>query len=454
MRNASESEINDVFDRINSFGRRLSDQERRQAGVQNDFSELVRTLACQIRNDVSHETLPLYQMHSISIDLPKTNHGYAIQADDVFWVNQGIIRSTDLRDSLDEQCIADIAACIIGGTLIERTKDALDRIYDSEDPECHRILEALTLYGREVFLKEFKYCVQEIILVCACDSPKKLRDIIYSRKRTNNSFTTVFSVILIAFQELFKEGLKIADYSGVKRNLDDLSSNIETGRDAIQTTKRRDNIEFLKNKIKSSFIEAENSQLVYSDHTISDIRNILTRSCIELEQYELKQGILNLDEHREINQDVFQQVINTIAAMANSGPIMAPGKIIIGVANKAEDADLIARLDRVRPIPIGSRSVVGVNREAAALGIGLEDYIGLWLNKIRESALSISLIETVKVDFHNYYTLGVIIITIPAQTELSYSDRNQEIIHKRVDDKTRRVTKPSEIQAIVQRFPR
>ena len=42
MRNATEAEINDVFDRINTFGRRLSDQERRQSGVQNDFSNMVR----------------------------------------------------------------------------------------------------------------------------------------------------------------------------------------------------------------------------------------------------------------------------------------------------------------------------------------------------------------------------------------------------------------------------
>ena len=33
MRNATELEINDVFDRINTYGHRLSDQERRQAGV-------------------------------------------------------------------------------------------------------------------------------------------------------------------------------------------------------------------------------------------------------------------------------------------------------------------------------------------------------------------------------------------------------------------------------------
>jgi uncharacterized protein with ParB-like and HNH nuclease domain len=41
MRNATEVEINDVFDRINTYGHRLSDQERRQAGVQNLTNPLI-----------------------------------------------------------------------------------------------------------------------------------------------------------------------------------------------------------------------------------------------------------------------------------------------------------------------------------------------------------------------------------------------------------------------------
>ena len=59
MRNASDDEINDVFGRINTYGHRLSDQERRQAGVKNDLSELVRTITCTLRGDASAETLPL-----------------------------------------------------------------------------------------------------------------------------------------------------------------------------------------------------------------------------------------------------------------------------------------------------------------------------------------------------------------------------------------------------------
>ena len=59
MRNASEAEINDVFDRINTYGRRLSDQDRRQAGVQTEFATLVRNLGSALREDDSAEIVPL-----------------------------------------------------------------------------------------------------------------------------------------------------------------------------------------------------------------------------------------------------------------------------------------------------------------------------------------------------------------------------------------------------------
>lgn len=156
MRNASEGEINDVFDRINSYGHRLSDQERRQAGVENNFSHMVRNIACSIRGDVSKDNILLGDMPAISIDLPSMKHGYEIQAEETFWVKHGILRSTDLRDSMDEQCIADIAACIIGGSLIERSKDALDKIYDSNHDESIRINAALDVYDPKKFTEEFK----------------------------------------------------------------------------------------------------------------------------------------------------------------------------------------------------------------------------------------------------------------------------------------------------------
>ena len=135
-----------------------------------------RKIACTLRgDDTDDDILLLRAMPSISIDLPMKKHGYTVSAEEVFWVNQGILRSTDLRDSMDEQCIADIAVCITGGEMIERSKDALDKIYQLGTPESDRVLNALEVYGSEKFAEEFKFCIDEIIKVCNEGKSEKLR---------------------------------------------------------------------------------------------------------------------------------------------------------------------------------------------------------------------------------------------------------------------------------------
>lgn len=295
MRNTTEAEINDVFDRINTYGHRLSDQERRQAGVENEFSSMVRNIACHHRGDESAEVILLHRMPAISIDLPMTRHGYVVRAEEVFWVKQGILRSTDLRDSMDEQCIADTAACIVGGTLIERSKEALDEIYTEGSPECERILTALEVYGPERFADEFSYCVQEILKVCEAGSPEKLREIIFS-KRTTNPFPAVFAVLLIAFHELIVgKTSKISDYSSLKNSLRNLDTRIETGRKSTTSDERRKNIDAIKGLIVNCFVEtASLPSEIYNNHTTQDISALIRRSEIELPHYELKQGLLML----------------------------------------------------------------------------------------------------------------------------------------------------------------
>ena len=127
---------------------------------------MVRDVACTLRGDVSTEVLPLRSMPGISIDLPKARHGYMVKAEEVFWVREGILRSTDLRDSMDEQCIADIAACVVTGQMLERSKDVLDEIYDSTTDESAKIATSLEVYGAKKFAEEFKYCIDEVLKVC------------------------------------------------------------------------------------------------------------------------------------------------------------------------------------------------------------------------------------------------------------------------------------------------
>lgn len=278
---------------------------------------------------------------------------------------------------------------------------------------------------------------------------KKLRDVIF-KKKTSNAFPSVFAILLMSFHELIvKEKKKITNYANIKDALVDMDQRIETNRRATSPEERRKNINTIKGLIGSFFVE-DNTQKIYGNHAITDIESIIRRSEFELADYELKQGLLPLTDNREVNADVIKKVINTICAIANNGPNRI-GKLIIGVTDKDSDANKIKELDKIEPRVIGNTSIVGVTREARFLQISPEDYFSKWKNAIRKSGLSEPLKNSVmsNIDYHSYYGLGIIVITIQPQKELSYVD-NQ--VYWRVGNETQRADAVKDIATLARRF--
>lgn len=418
MRGAVTDEIDDVFGRINTYGHRLSDQERRQAGVRNTFSSLVRTLACDLRGDVSSEELGLAAMPTISIDLPKSKHGYEVSAQDVFWVEQGILRATDLRDSVDEQCIADIAACLVIGELLERSKDALDDIYKEGTPISARVDASLTTYGSEKLVAEFKFVVDEVTKIVGAGDGK-LRDLLF-KNRTTNPFPALFAVLFIAVHEsLLIDGKTIANYASARQALVDLSGTVETSRAATGPLVRRRNVDVIKGLLAPSLIPAAHRD-VYGEQSTFDIDEAIRRSEVELPHYELKQGLLKLDGSNQIDPGVLPKIVQTICAIANNGPGRG-GVLIVGVADSHEDAKRVKDLYGTPARQVGRREVVGVLREARVLGLTTEAYVRLFREAIVNSALS----EPLKggmlasLSYSDYYGMGVVVLSVPAQKEVS-----------------------------------
>jgi len=100
---SDEEQITDVFGRINSGGKQLSDQEKRQAGLIAPFAMLVRRVAAEIRGDASKEIIAIADMPEISIDSRRARQNYGLTAEDTFWCKQGVLRNSQLRDSEDRR---------------------------------------------------------------------------------------------------------------------------------------------------------------------------------------------------------------------------------------------------------------------------------------------------------------------------------------------------------------
>ncbi|UYF96572.1 DUF262 domain-containing protein [Rhodococcus aetherivorans] len=450
LRGASDDEIDEVFRRINTYGRQLSDQDRRQSGVQDSFANMVRTLSSAFRGDSSSDLIGLDIMPSISIDLPKTNHGYGIQSDQTFWVKEGILRSTDLRDSEDEQCLSDIAACIVGGQLIRRSKDALDEIYNQGSPENNRMREALAFYGAEKFSEELHYCVEEIQKCCEAEGYTRMRNLLFETP-SNNSFSAVFAAIVIAFHRvLIQRRRRISDYGAVKKALKNINRRIDTGRGSTTVAEREKNISAIVGLIEPSTVSDDLSS-VYTNHSFIQIDERIQRSQIESSGYELKQGLLTLSPHnRGIDASIIDKVCKNICAIANNGPDQ-DGTIILGVADKEEDARRVESLDQILAKPVGKKYVVGLNREAKFLGISPEDYFSKWRNGIAGSALSDPLKKDVlsNISWNNYHGYGLIVIAVPKQKQLSFFG---DAIYAREGDNLRSITGPKDIAGLAARF--
>ncbi len=120
------------FRRINTYGHQLSNQERRQAGVQGEFPDFVREIADTIRlGEVSSPKILLNNMSEISIGT-STKTQKSINPNDIFWVKHGIIPANKMRQSDDEEILARIIGSIITrGEMIPGEKEAIDKVYSN-----------------------------------------------------------------------------------------------------------------------------------------------------------------------------------------------------------------------------------------------------------------------------------------------------------------------------------
>lgn len=416
---ADDDSIIEIFARINSYGRRLSEQEQRQAGLSSRFSRVVRQLSCDIRGDVSEENVPLSLMPEISVQGVKTVHGYGISAENTFWSKQVILHFSSLRDSLDEQMVADIVACVLNKEPIQRSRAALDRIYDPISKEYAKFEASLATYGEDDLKRDFLAVFDRVQITCDKIENRTLQELI-SGGAHHNEVSTIFAALFLAFYEfVIGKRMEIHNYSKLVEALSTLQ--VTTQRKAIDPTVRRANINSIKGAILDCFAEADVKDIPLGKPLVYTFENSLRRSRIELPHYEFKQGVVSLGDTREFQQKCVEDIIETICGMANIAP-NRDSYIYVGVIDKPSDAKRVQSLDGVIPAEFEGRYVVGVGREAKVMGASLDDYVMRLKNLISSSGLSSHLRQDVltKLDCFVYHGLDVVRIVVPGQKQMSF----------------------------------
>ncbi|MCA8234437.1 GmrSD restriction endonuclease domain-containing protein [Burkholderia cenocepacia] len=389
------ADIDEIFRRINSYGRVLSDQEIRQAGVTGSFSDLVRTLATAIRGDVSHDDiLLLSKMDAISITSKDLEYG--IRVDDMFWVRHGVQLREDIRDSRDEEVIADIIAYIASPEEEKpaSSRQARDAFYGRSRESTADELVRVAAKKSEIDSLVFKFGISalEKTIQQTVDNFDEIFDEIGGFRKVLKSVSPrhgtsrYFQVVFLALYELlFVERLKIADKRGLIKALDGLDKHVDISTGGHWAAiNRNKNIDIVKGLVRKSFKANPDDPVALVGKT--EFLNLLSRSKTEAANYDFKQGLHRLDGGRKFDENSFSGVLETICALANLGKGKV-GYVILGVADKKSDAERVRELYGTSVLRAGEFHVVGVDREAA-FHTNMDKYLQFISDKIAGSGLS------------------------------------------------------------------
>lgn len=372
-----EANVEEIFRRINSNGRHLSNQELRQAGALGKFSDLVRKISSQIRRDSTpSDTLSLNKMKQVSLSNRRLPYG--VNLFDTFWIDQKIIDFKNMRVSRDEEVVSFILIYMILGRSVEPSNRNLDYIYkfktENSNPDhlSSVIEDSIERIGVEKIEKQFFLVFNELERILQLCN-KKFSDLVYN----GNHFAKVrvFQVVFLAIYNQLIEGKKIADdkclidkLTGIAdRRLTNIKSKDWGGRFRDEIVKSIQGI------INECFVQLNQPEDPSFENWIVQLENILRQSRVEQQQYDFKIGLHRLNNSADFAQSSFSKIIKTLTAMANLGPTKV-GYVIVGIADNDTDANQHKQLYGVEPINYSGFKIVGVEDEANRSFGNLDDY--------------------------------------------------------------------------------
>lgn len=407
--------IDEVFRRINSNGKHLSRQEIRQAGVVTDFSQLVRSIATRIRGDVSHnDFLLLSQMQNISITKDSFHGG--IDPDAVFWVKENILSKEDLRQSMDEEQIADILGAMLLDPTPPSNVSVLDEYYGYKQADTsaryQKLEEALAAISAEKASEQFFYVYDEIKRIFSRRSKTIIAQMVSPKTYRGPRYFQV--LFLTLFNLLIRQEKRIVSYEALYNALDGIGGrtiNISAGGGWWSQQEKIDLIAATSGVLSAYFVErGESDPMLYS--YANELETILKQSFTENTQYDFKQGIHDLGTGKR-NNSLIKKIFKTLTAMANAGK-NATGYILLGVADNFEDAEAIRQVYGTESIRVGKFYVTGVNGEVEKFYENYDAYILTLKNALKEMPLQEYYRRQIgaKMRHVNYHGKSVIILRI------------------------------------------
>lgn len=413
----NENEIEEIFRRINSYGKTLASHELRQAGSVSSFNNIVRRIAENIRKDVSpSDKILLGNMRNISIN----NRGmqYGISLRDIFWYKQYILTENNIRASRDEELIAHLILAILLNNDINISSTSLDRAYGLSDEDDNIDTDKLISQkgGEEFIINLFETIFTEIDKVIKANK-YIFKDLLF--RKDSRYLNYAYQVIFLAFYELLVvREMKIVNYNSVNRVLSGLGDSLITPNiDEIRhRAARKRCINSIVGVIEKHFVKREENDPALSNGVMK-LERLLAAAKAENTSYDFKQGVFQMDKSNDKN--IIPKIIETLSSFVNQGK-NAVGYVVLGVADSKGIADAHQRFYNSNIIEKDNFFIVGVDDEANSKSLSIDKYILKIKDYIKSQDIQPEYYKTQilkNIDLFTYENKSIIILKISSKED-------------------------------------
>ena len=428
--------IDEVFRRLNSGGRHLSKQELIQAGAVSKFASIVRKLASNIRGDSSaSDILDLNSMKNISIT--NRNLDYGISVEDIFWVKNNIITKEALRQSQDEEVIADIVAWVSADKGLRSSSDILNQLYNfntdgSEETSISNAIEIqIQKTNEDVVISNIQFVFDEIMELVS-HSGKTFNSLLFANQQAKIS--RYFQIVFYALYKLLVEEEKvIADRKKLIELLDgsgDRIISLAAGGGNWSAKEKQTQSDALYGVISKCF-EKSSINDPARNQWVTRFENILMQSSTEQALYDFKVGVHLLSEvGAELDKETFSKIIKTLTSMANTFPDSV-GYCLLGVADNKLTAERHKTIYGKDYISYSSFHITGIESEAEKFHGDIDKYFTKIVQLIKNEPISDRDKDNISrnITTVRYFDKNVVVMKIESDSKPSVYDNKYFVRH-------------------------
>lgn len=392
-----DKQIEKIFKRINSTGKKLSPQDIRQSTSCNRMSELVKDLAASIRGDLTYDNL-------INLsDMPKISFGYGLKVEDTFWVKHRIFEGHRLRDSKDEEIIAKILSAILLGKN-EPSIDVLDSLYDESTTNGQDILNKISDYGEGNQLLE-DLCIVSKTVTALFDSGKIECD--------KTLWLTNEKRFRIIFQAIFQAYCYGYDLKEIEMIPDEINDKIKLiNFDKLGSEEWNSAVQIVLSSMESG-ISLSNDERCKIDLPIR-----LAENPYEAQMTEFKIGFTKIGCSRpyigETANYTVERIAKTISAMSNTKMNTRDGYIVVGISDNKEQAEEWEKSYNSKAVKYGNHYIVGVEEEINRCFANADAYLDFVINELGKCNIDRELLQYVEQNIEFTTFKGKKILLIPS----------------------------------------